>query len=120
MEKATLKEMLEAGTGMMANLSETITKLEDKGYIESFVPSRDHLSCQSGKIELYPNDIFIDDIFRFENSSDPDDQSILYAITGKNIKGLYVESYGLYHDDLSKAMVDRIKLCRSQGHKSIL
>lgn len=110
------EDQLKAGTGFMSNLADTIKILEARGYAENLVPGFDHLTCRSGEIILYPRDFFIDEIFRFENSSDPDDQSILYAITcHKNkIRGLYVESYGVYHDELSTAMLERIKFCRAQ------
>ncbi|MBC7420658.1 MAG: hypothetical protein H7328_08015 [Bdellovibrio sp.] len=109
-------DQMKAGTGFMLCLSDTITTLQSGGYTENLVPGYDHLTCQSGKYTLYPKDFFIDEIFRFENSSDPSDQSILYAITcdKHNIRGLYIESYGVYHDELSAAMLERIKYCRAQ------
>ena len=115
MEIATAQEMVKAGTGDMIGLRETISELQKKGYTENFVPGFDHLTCGSGYFKVYPRDIIFDEIFRFENSSDPDDQSILYAISypALNIKGLYVESYGLYHDELSAAMIERIKYSRA-------
>ncbi len=109
-------DQLKAGTGFMINLCDTIKLLEARGYTENLVPGFDHFTCRSGEMTLYPRDFFIDEIFRFENSSDPADQSILYAITchKHNIQGLYVESYGVYHDELSAAMLERIKFCRAQ------
>ncbi len=109
-------DQMKAGTGFMICLSDTITVLQKRGYTENLVPEFDHLTCRSGEFVLYPKDFFIDEIFRFENSSDPSDQSILYAITCEkyNIRGLYIESYGVYHDELSAAMLERIKFCRSQ------
>lgn len=96
-------------------LSDAIRDLQKKGYAENLVPHFDHFCCRSGEMVMYPRDIFIDEMIRFENSSDPDDQSLLYAITCDklNLKGLYVESYGVYHDELSVAMLERIKYCRS-------
>ena len=109
-ENATNKDMLEAGTGEMVSLSEGIRKWESLGYTENLIPAEDHLSCQMGKIELYPDDIKVDYIIRFENTSDPDDQSILYAISSpsKGVKGLYVDSYGVYHDELSPELSEKI------------
>lgn len=105
---------LQAGTGFMMSLTDAIRHLTALGYTENLGAAFDHLSAQSGAIKLYPHEIIIDDIFRFENSSDPDDQSILYAIDApsRGIKGLYVDSYGFYHDELSHKLLERIKLCR--------
>lgn len=109
------KDQLQAGTGFMICLSDTIRDLQSKGYTENLVPEYDHFTCSSGQFKIKPYEFFIDEIVRFENSSDPDDQSILYAMTceQQGIKGLYVESYGVYHDELSAAMLERIKYCRT-------
>lgn len=104
------RDTMRAGTGYMQTLTEGLGKMQKLGYIENFVPEFDHLSCRMGAKTLYPQDMTIDHMMRFENTSDPDDQSILYAISSKtqNLKGVYVESYGLYHDDLSKEMLKKI------------
>jgi hypothetical protein len=106
----TLDDISKAGTGFMASLSETIRKLENDGYKENLTPCFDHLSCRVGEIKLYPEDFVVDKVVRFENSSDPDDQSILYAVSSDThgVKGLYVESYGLYHESLSKEILDKL------------
>ncbi|MBC7741315.1 MAG: hypothetical protein H7061_03905 [Bdellovibrionaceae bacterium] len=107
---------LNAGTGFMLSLSDSISYLQKKGYTENLVPEFDHFTARSGEMKINPKDFFIDEIVRFEVASDPDDNSILYAITceKENIKGLYVESYGTYHDELSSTMLARIKFCREQ------
>lgn len=109
------EEQHQAGTGFMMCLTDCIRQMQAKGYDENLVPCFDHLSCRSGEFRLYPRDFFIDEMIRFENSSDPDDQAILYAIRcpRQNLKGLYVESYGTYHDELSTGMLERIKQCRN-------
>ncbi len=107
---------LQAGTGFMMCLSDAIRHLNALGYTENLGAAFDHLCGQSGAIKLYPHEIVIDEIFRFENSSDPDDQAILYAISApdRGIKGLYVDSYGVYHDELSNMLLARIKFSRLQ------
>ncbi len=109
--ESTSLSSIKSGTGFMISLSETIPKLISLGYTENLVPCFDHLSCQLEKIQLYPKDLHVDAIIRFENASDPDDQSILYAVssTTTNLKGLYVDSYGIYHDDLSREMLECLK-----------
>ena len=108
------QEQLKAGTGFMMCLSDMIRELENKGYSENLVPEYDHF--RFNQTHIYPQDFYVDDVIRFENSSDPDDQAILYAIRSDKhqIKGLYVESYGLYHDSLSTAMLERIKFCQKE------
>ncbi|GEM_PF-2656304 len=107
------RSMLKSGTGFMLCLSEAIRELQRLGYKENLCPANDHLCCRSGAIKLYPKDIKIDEMIRFENASDPDDQAILYAINceSKNLKGLYVDSYGVYHDDLSPELIKCFRDC---------
>lgn len=105
------KDVLRAGTGFMMQLSEALQYMKEDGYVENLIPCYDHFEARSGEIRLDPEDIVIDDIFRFENASDPDDQSIAYAISSRksDVKGVYVESYGLYHDELSQAMIRKLQ-----------
>lgn len=112
--KATERDMLKAGTGMMMTLVQGIRELRDRGYKDDLVPHYDHFSACSGKIMIYARDIIVDDILRFENSSDPGDTSILYALSDRagHIKGLYVDSYGTYHDDLSPEILESIQYSR--------
>lgn len=112
--KATDKDMLKAGTGMMMTLTQGIRELRDRGYKSDFIPHYDHFSACHGEVMIYSRDIIIDDILRFENSSDPGDTSILYAISVRSghIKGLYVDSYGTYHDELSPEILESIQYSR--------
>ncbi len=105
-----ISDISKAGTGFMIGLTDTIQELEAEGYVENLVPRFDHFECRSSKILIYPNEIEVDKVIRLENTSDPDDQAIVFAISipKKNLKGLYVDSYGTYHDDLSKDILDRL------------
>lgn len=111
MDRATIDEIEQNNAENELGLAKTIEDLKTKGYTENFVPAFDHFVYGDEKIELYPHDIFFDDVIRFEDLSAPEGQAILYAISSptKNVKGIYVESYGLYHDNLSSSMIERIK-----------
>lgn len=92
----------------MQSPSEALRELERRGYTESLVPRFDHLELHDGRERLAPHEFEVDEIFRFENTSDPDDQAILYAISARGVKGTFLESYGLYHEEMSPAMIDRL------------
>lgn len=111
MDAQMSQDILEAGTGFMIGLAETLKKLEEKGYTENLSARYDHFEAQSGRVQLYPDDFVVDHLIRFENTSDPDDQSVLYAISAPahGVKGVYVESYGTYHEELSPIMLEAIK-----------
>lgn len=108
------KDMHQAGTGLMLSLSEGITYYQKLGYTANIVPAFDHFNINDGKFRLNPADIILNNIMRFENSSDPDDQSILCAISSKDntVRGLYVDSFGAYHDELSKEMLEALRASR--------
>lgn len=113
MDKTTLNELEKTVVDDELGLKKAIEDLKAKGYVENFVPNYDHFVYGDEKIELYPHDIFFDDVIRFEDLSAPEGQAILYAISSpnKNVKGLYIESYGPYHDNLSTSMIERMKFC---------
>ncbi|MGZ3649804.1 MAG: phosphoribosylpyrophosphate synthetase [Bdellovibrionota bacterium] len=110
MTESTANNMQQAGTGFMGSSSEAIKELQKRGYTEDFSPKFDHLEAHSGQEKIRPDEFEVDEILRFENTSDPNDQSILYAIScpARGLKGTYLESYGLYQNDYSPAMLDRL------------
>lgn len=69
------------------------------------------MECASLKIEIRPEDFKVDKTFRFEGMSSTDDNSILYAISSKDgIKGLLVDAYGVYAENISEEMRKKIKI----------
>lgn len=111
------EDIIVAGTGFMIDLATAIRKLEKQGYIENLVPMYNHFECRSGRYKITPKDFTVDKMVRFENTSDPDDQAILHAISipRLKLKGLYIDSYGLYHDELSKEMLDKLSRPRPRA-----
>lgn len=108
---ARSQDILKAGTGFMTSVSESIRQLVSQGYTENLSARVDHFECCSGSHKIYPQDVRVDKMLRFENASDPDDQSIIYAISSikDGLKGIYVEAYGIYQDEVSKDMLERLK-----------
>jgi len=113
-DEVETEQALKAGTGFMQTLCDAIKSFEIKGYKENLICCFDHLKSQCRRISIMPSEIDVKDIYRFENSSDPSDQSILYAISipSKNMKGLYIESYGIYHEDQSETLRKALRLFR--------
>ncbi|SFZ94828.1 hypothetical protein SAMN05428642_105118 [Flaviramulus basaltis] len=91
-------------------LSEAINDLQANGYTYDFNLKPKCLECASLKLELNPEDFEVDETFRFEGMSSTDDNSILYAISSKNgIKGLLVDAYGVYAENISEAMRKKLR-----------
>ncbi|MDV7139225.1 phosphoribosylpyrophosphate synthetase [Maribacter sp. TH_r10] len=91
-------------------LSEAITGLQADGYVYDFNLKSHCLECATLKLELNPEDFEVDGMFRFEGMSSTDDNSVLYAISSKNgIKGLLVDAYGVYAENISEAMRKKLR-----------
>jgi hypothetical protein len=97
----------------MDTLSEVMNALKNKGYSIDFNLKNDHLICNNchEEIHLQPDEFEIEDIFRFEGESNPDDSSILYAIKSDkyNLKGVLVNAYGVYANELVSEMAKKFK-----------
>ena len=94
-----------------ATLSQAINGLRDEGYTEDFNLRGDCIHCLALDVQLSPEDFEIDKVFRFEGASDPDDNSILFAISSKDetLKGVLVDAYGTYADPLTTEMIKKLR-----------
>ncbi len=91
-------------------LSEAISALKQQGYTQDFNLKENCLECIAGRQELLPNEFNIDKSFRFDVDENPSDQAMLYAISSEmhNMKGLLVNGYGIYSDDTSNEMLEKL------------
>ena len=91
-------------------LSEAIQDLQRRGYTYDFNLKPHCLECVSLKLEIHPEDFYVDEMHRFEGMSSTDDNSILYAISSKNgIKGTLVDAYGVYAENISEEMRKKLR-----------
>lgn len=92
-------------------LVEAIDALKKQGYTEDFNLKPDCIECRQGELSLSPKDFQIDKSFRFEGNTDPDDESIIYAISSdkENLKGILVNAYGVYSEPLMDEMVKKLQ-----------
>lgn len=93
-----------------SNLVEAINGLSKRGYTFNFNIKTDCIECVENKLQLHPDEFEIDETHRFQEMSDVDNESILYAIssTQNNLKGLLVNAYGIYADTASAALVSKL------------
>lgn len=95
-------------------LSEALKALKAEGYTEDFNLQSQCLQCTSSDRQLKPDEFIIDKFYRFEGASNPDDSSIVYAISSNDgLKGVLVDAYGVYADSLNEDMVRKLKIDRS-------
>ncbi len=92
-------------------LSEAINDLTKKGYTANFNIKSDCLECAENELLLRPDEFEIDEIYRFQEMSDLDNESILYAISSSqnNIKGLLVNAYGIYSDTATTELISKLE-----------
>ncbi|SHM73730.1 MULTISPECIES: cupin domain-containing protein [Chryseobacterium] len=91
-------------------LSQTINELAKVGYTHDFNRQDNCEICHNENIMLSPVDFKIDKVYRFEGTSDPDYQSILYAISSSkfNVKGIIVNGYGISSDDATSKIIEKL------------
>ncbi len=97
----------------MTTLSETLHRLKAAGYTEDFNLADANLTGNASAIRRAPEEFVIDQHFRFEGNSDPDDEAIVYAISSAkfNLKGTLVNGYGINSnaaaDELIKTLSEK-------------
>lgn len=92
----------------MKTLSSCVNKMKADGYKEDLQVTKKGLTTFSETKYYRPEDVSIVNFYRFEGTSDPGDNSILYVIEADDgLKGTLVDSYGAYSDsDVSKFIVE--------------
>jgi len=97
-----------------STVSEALNKLSGRGYSRDFNINSNLqcLVCNGIKESLSPDDFQIDEIYRFEGTTDPGDEMIVYAISSARyqLKGTLVNAYGLYADGATSALVEKLKM----------
>lgn len=91
-------------------LVEGINELMKQGYTENFNLRKNCIECRNGQYKIFHNEFEIDKFYRFEGASNPDDSSILYAISSDKykLKGVLVNAYGIYSDPVTDEMLNKL------------
>lgn len=92
-------------------LSETINALKKEGYTIDFNIREEQGVHHQADMILSPVDFKIDKVYRFEGATNPDDQSILYAISSSKFgtKGLLVNGYGISSEETTSTLIEKLK-----------
>ncbi|MBK9175709.1 MAG: phosphoribosylpyrophosphate synthetase [Flavobacteriales bacterium] len=93
-----------------STLSEAVNDLQRRGYSDDLSLAEHCLVCDARTLSLDPADFHIDEFHRFEGNSDPQDQSIVYAISSSRhgLKGILVNAYGPDASSLTQEMVRKL------------
>ena len=88
-------------------VSQAVDGLKERGYTLDFNLKSNSLECLGQKFN--PKDFEITEFHRFEGSSDPGDESIVYAIESRSgMKGVLVNAFGVYSEPLSDEMIKKL------------
>ncbi len=91
-------------------LVEALEDLKTRGYVNDFNLQSTCVECSDLDLRLRPQDFDIREVYRFEGMSNPDDNSVVYAIeSNTGVKGVLVDAYGVYSEALSPEMIARLR-----------
>lgn len=94
-------------------LSEAMNALKASGYEDDLNLTRDSIECKSRNIQLKAEEFHVDAVHRFEGMTNPDDSAVMYAISSpRGVKGLLVDAYGAYSENISTAMAEKLRVDR--------
>ncbi|MCO6431899.1 MAG: phosphoribosylpyrophosphate synthetase [Deltaproteobacteria bacterium] len=80
-------------------LSDLIERLQSRGYSLTFTPAEGRIFCFETKEAFQPSDLAINEVYRFEGASDPEDMAVVYGIeTSSGERGTIVDAFGTYGD----------------------
>jgi hypothetical protein len=70
-----------------------------------------YIEGHNGEYEAFNNECTVVKYFRFEDNTDPFNQSILRNISSDKykLKGVLVHGYGIYSDAMANYMMDKLK-----------
>ncbi len=92
-------------------LSEAVNDLSERGYTNDFKLGGNAITCKALDLQLEPENFRIDEHYRFEGVSNPDDNSVVYAISSdKGMKGVIIDAYGVYAESLSFELLNKLKV----------
>jgi hypothetical protein len=91
-------------------LVDATNDLLKRGYTANLILDGDTIDDNDKGVKMAADDIEIDEFYRFEGASNPDDMSIVYAVSSEkyNLKGVLVNAYGTYADNSSSAIAAKL------------
>ena len=94
----------------MKTLVSSLNNLVQKGYTEDYKVIETGLKALKTEKVYQPDQIKVADFHRFEGTSDPADESILYAIeTNDGGKGTLVDAFGPSSDTKVTAFMQKVE-----------
>jgi len=95
---------------------EALNALKEQGYTIDFNVSFDEVICQDSDSCLNPADFKITEVYRFEGTTDPGDEAVVYGISSKDgkKKGVFLNAYGTYSTAINTQIIQKLSM---QAHE---
>jgi hypothetical protein len=92
------------------NLVDATNALMQRGYTENLSLDGDTINDNGKHIKMTADDFEIDEFYRFEGESNPDDSSIIYAVSSAKykLKGVLVNAFGAYANNSESAIAAKL------------
>ncbi len=95
----TNKNYMNTDKEELETLVSVLKKIGDEGYTTQFKATEKGLVSLTSQKVFQPEEIKVNNFYRFEGESNPDDNAIVYAIeTNDGEKGSLIDAYGNYSD----------------------
>lgn len=92
-------------------VSEAVKGLKSRGFTEDFNLKENCIICNTQKFN--PEEFEITEVYRFEGTSDPGDEAVVYGIESHNgLKGVLVNAYGYQSETLSNEIARKLSIDR--------
>lgn len=93
------------------SLVDALADLKKRGYVADFEIEPTCLYCGELNLRLQPEEFRVNEIYRFEENSSPDDNSVIYAISSSaGVKGTLVDACGMYAENMSFEMAQKLRM----------
>ena len=95
-----------------SSLLEAIEGLRKRGYTEDFKLKWNSLDCSNGQCDILHDEFVVDEFHRFEENTDPSEQSIIYAISSESrkTKGILINAYGVYAEPVANELMAKLEM----------
>ena len=95
-----------------SNLIEAINGLKSEGYTLDFNLDENCIICSNKIHRLNTSEFKVDKYYRFDGDTNPEEESIIYAVSSMDnkIKGVLINGFGNMSDDLTNEMIEKLKI----------
>ncbi len=92
------------------SLADALADLRKRGYEADFETESPCLYCSDLDLRLIEEEFQIDEVYRFEEESNPDDNAVVYAISSSTgLKGTIVDGFGASFGNISFEMAKKLQ-----------